>query len=69
MAEVQKGTVTEVTSNTSAVVRPFGAGSALTPPLPVQRALYSEISPALAVGDSVAFALFEDGTGLIIDKI
>ena len=27
-----------------------------------------QFHPVLAVGDVVAFALFEDGTGLIIDK-
>ena len=27
-----------------------------------------QLHPVLAVGDVVAFALFEDGTGLIIDK-
>ena len=71
MAEIKKGIVTQVVGE-KAIIRPYGSGSALTPALPVQRiniggAEY--LHPALIVGDSVAFALFEDGTGIIIDKM
>lgn len=92
MASMQKGVVTQVVSGgEKAIVRPFGAGSALTPELPVQKITvkrpefqahaneyntgehpemtFQVLHPALAVGDAVAFVLFEDGTGLIIDKI
>ncbi len=92
MAEIQKGVVTQVTAGgTRAIIRPYGAGAALTPPLPVQQIritrqgftahaneyntgdhpalTWTESHPQLDVGDSVAFVLFEDGTGLIFDKV
>lgn len=36
MAQVLKGKITQVIGN-SAVIRPFGLGTALTPPLPAQK--------------------------------
>lgn len=30
---------------------------------------FEQSHPALSVGDAVAFVLYEDGTGLIIDKV
>lgn len=92
MAEIKKGTVTQISDGgTKAVIRPFGGGSSLTPPLPVQKISinrpaftahqneynsgeHSELTfdqdfPILAVGDSVAFVLFEDGTGVILCKV
>mgnify|MGYP003207701872 CR=1 FL=1 len=86
MAEIKNGVVTQVMAGgAQAVIRPYGQGSTVTPPLPVQTLKiripafeahgeqHSEqeivqLHPVLAVGDVVAFALFEDGTGLIIDK-
>ena len=80
MAEIKHGIVTQVMAGgAQAVIRPYGQGSTVTPPLPVQTLkiripafeAHGEIvqfHPVLAVGDVVAFALFEDGTGLIIDK-
>ena len=35
MAQLQKGIITQVNGNT-AIIRPFGMGTALTPPLPAQ---------------------------------
>lgn len=82
---VKKGIVTQVIGDRG-VVRAFGMGASLTPPLKVQK-ITVEIPaftahgeshgaiavtvphPRLAVGDTVAFCLFDDGTGLIIDKV
>lgn len=92
MAQVQKGTVTEVKDGgKKGIIRPYGGGSSLTPELPVQAIKitrpaftshanayntgqhpeleWTEYHPRISVGDSVVFVLFEDGTGLIIDKI
>lgn len=77
MADMRKGIVTQVTNGgATAIIRPYGVGASLTPPLPVQQIKitrpdqnWTELHPRLSVGDSVAFVLFEDGTGLIIDKI
>ena len=92
MAEIQKGIVTQVVDGgEKAVIRPFGGGSSLTPPLPVQKVQitrpaftahaneyntgehpeleFEQLHPVLSVGDSVAFVLFPDGTGLIFDKV
>lgn len=71
MADIKKGIVTQVAGD-KAIVRPYGSGAALTPALPVQKinmggTVY--LHPVLIVGDSVAFALFDDGTGIIIDKL
>lgn len=85
MAEIKHGVVTQVMAGgAQAVIRPYGQGSTVTPPLPVQTLKIKipaftanrqhpemnivQFHPVLAVGDVVAFALFEDGTGLIIDK-
>ena len=86
MAEIKNGVVTQVMAGgAQAVIRPYGQGSTVTPPLPVQTLKIripafeahgeqhseqeiAQLHPVLAVGDVVAFALFEDGTGLIIDK-
>lgn len=77
MAEIKKGIVTQVVGD-RAIIRPYGSGDALTPALPVQRIhinypdaelSFVQLHPSLALGDSVAFALFEDGTGIIIDKL
>jgi hypothetical protein len=77
MADVKKGIVTQVTEG-GAIIRPYGSGSALTPVLPVQKIKiekpeaglsFEQLHPMLAVGDPVAFVLFEDGTGIIIDKM
>ncbi|NLH01187.1 MAG: hypothetical protein GX488_04675 [Clostridiales bacterium] len=82
MAQVLKGKITQVIGN-AAVIRPFGFGAALTPPLPAQSIevkfpsisgtdhthpaqTVTVIHPTLAVGNDVVFALFEDGTGIII---
>lgn len=45
------------------VVQPSGTGSALTPPL------VNKCSDVLYVGDTVAFMLFEDGTGVALAKM
>lgn len=37
MAQVLKGVITQVCEGGSAVIRPYGQGSALTPPLPAQK--------------------------------
>ncbi len=86
MAEIRNGVVTQILAGgAQAVIRPFGLGQSVTPPLPVQNitvkipayTAHGEqhpaqtiqvLHPALAVGDRVAFVLYEDGTGLIIDK-
>ena len=78
MAEIRKGIVTQVVKDgAAAVIRPYGAGTALMPQLPTQRIIVpgqdaasstTIYHPQLATGDPVAFVLFEDGTGLIIDK-
>jgi hypothetical protein len=67
MAEIKKGVVTQVIEGGGAVIRPYGAGSALTPEL--AGLSFVQPHPTIAVGDSVAFVLFEDGTGFIIDKV
>lgn len=68
MAEMQKGVITQFV-NGMPVVRPFGSGDALTPPL-VNRAVDWSI-PGWAVlyaGNIVVFTMFEDGTGVILAK-
>lgn len=65
MAEVQKGVVTQfeyVEQVQCPIVRPFGAGDALTPPL-------KNNAGQLYVGTTVAFVLFEDGTGFVLTTI
>ena len=87
MASIEKGVVTQVMGGgAQAVLRPYGLGQSVTPPLPVQTLKIKipafeahgeqhpemeieQIHPVLAVGDDVAFVLFDDGTGLIIDKV
>lgn len=77
---VQKGVITQF-SDGMPVVRPYGSGDALTPPLvDAHRACGSAPQcahidfngcplPALKVGDAVAFAMFEDGTGVVLAKM
>lgn len=80
MAQLQKGTVTGVSADGSkGILRPLGGGDSVTPELPVQRikiespdtetGTKEQLHPDIDVGDIVAFVLFDDGTGLIIDKI
>lgn len=87
MASIEKGVVTQVLGGgAQAIIRPYGLGQSVTPPLPVQtlnikipafvaheeqhpERLIVQFHPVLAVGDDVAFVLFDDGTGLIIDKV
>lgn len=77
MAQVQKGVVTQF-ENGLPVVRPFGSGDALTPPLEDRRracgssalctcngAICCPIG-GLSVGDVVTFVVFEDGTGVVL---
>ena len=77
---VQKGVITQFSSGMP-VVRPYGSGDALTPPLAdCHRACGSSPQcahstwsgcpmPALNVGDVVVFAMFEDGTGAVLGKM
>lgn len=77
---VQKGVITQF-SGGMPVVRPYGSGDALTPPLvDCHRACGSAPQcahstwpgcpmPSLKVGDSVVFAMFEDGTGAVLGKM
>ncbi|MEE0433916.1 MAG: hypothetical protein UDB11_00720 [Peptococcaceae bacterium] len=77
---VQKGVITHFT-NGMPVVRPYGSGDALTPPLVdghracgnAPQCAHIDFNgcplPALAVGDVVAFAMFEDGTGIVLAKM
>lgn len=87
MAQIQKGTVTGVTSGgAKGILKPLGSGDTVTPELPVQNIKitipahmahgenheeykFEQLHPEIKVGDMVAFVLFEDGTGLIIDKV
>ena len=85
MAEVKKGVVTQVTASGAVIrpygsgssltpelpvqkikimVPAFVAHGQNHPAVS-----FEQLYPALSVGDAVAFALFEDGTGLIIDKV
>lgn len=77
---VQKGVITQF-SGGMPVVRPYGSGDALTPPLVDAHRAYGSAPqcahidfngcplPALKVGDAVAFAMFEDGTGVVLAKM
>lgn len=80
MADIQKGVITKFVG-VMPVVRPYGYGEALSPPLvnahracgdnPTCQYNGAKICPVqpLAVGDSVAFAMFEDGTGVVLAKM
>lgn len=66
MAEIQKGVVTQFEGGLP-VVRPYGAGDALTPPLINRCVDFSLMRLAtLSVGTNVVFAMFEDGTGVVL---
>ena len=77
---VQKGVITQF-SGGMPVVRPYGSGDALTPPLvdchracgSAPQCAHSTWSgcplPALKVGDVVVFVMFEDGTGAVLAKM
>lgn len=77
---VQKGIITQFNGGMP-VVRPYGSGDALTPPLidghracgNTPQCAHIDFNgcplPALKVGDEVAFAMFEDGTGVVLAKM
>lgn len=74
MAEIKHGVVTQITDDFKFVVRPFG-GDAVTPPLQTQE-IYVTLggletyvyNPWPAVGDTVAYVLFDDGWGVLLAK-
>lgn len=84
MADIMKGTVVSF-ANGKPVARPFGSESAVSPPLDNQwrpcgdnvqcKCSCTEGSydgcplPSLAVGDVVAFVVFDDGTGVVLAKM
>ena len=69
MAQVQKGVITQFVSGMP-VVRPYGSGDALTPPLANKAVDFSLMTLAsLSVGNTVVFAMFEDGSGVVLAKL
>ena len=53
---------------TSATINPCTNSGAITPPLTIPWYLRGKMGD-LKVGDCVAYALFDDGTGVIIDRL
>lgn len=75
MAEIQQGEVVEITTDFKFIVRPFGSGGAVTPPLQTQEVYVTlggletyALHPDVVVGDTVAYALFDDGWGILLAK-
>lgn len=75
MAKVLQGKVVGITQNFEFIVQPFGVETAVSPPVQTQEIYITlggletyAMHPAVVIGDTVAYVLFDDGWGVLLAK-